>query len=37
MWTDVFAVGIFVVYPIAFRVKYAFLVGILLLSVTSWP
>ncbi|EKJ67657.1 hypothetical protein FPSE_12174 [Fusarium pseudograminearum CS3096] len=33
----IFVGGIFVVYLMAFRVKLAFLVGILLVSVVSWP
>ncbi|CAG2010027.1 unnamed protein product [Fusarium graminearum] len=36
MWTAIFVGGIFV-YLMAFRVKFAFLVGILLVSVVSWP
>ncbi|KAM0396791.1 hypothetical protein ACHAQC_004309 [Fusarium culmorum] len=37
MWAAIFVGGIFVVYLMAFRVKFAFLVGILLVSVVSWP
>lgn len=36
MWTAIFVGGIFV-YLMAFQVKFAFLVGILLVSVVSWP
>ncbi|KAI1070279.1 hypothetical protein LB507_010346 [Fusarium sp. FIESC RH6] len=37
MWTAIFAGGILVVYLMAFRVKYAFIFGIALVSILSWP
>ncbi|KAM0551231.1 hypothetical protein ACHAPJ_008576 [Fusarium lateritium] len=37
MWTAIFAGGLLTVYLMAFRVKYAFIIGIALVSILSWP
>ncbi|KAM0327702.1 hypothetical protein ACHAQA_005997 [Verticillium albo-atrum] len=37
MWTAVFAGGIFTAYLMSFRVKYALIMGIALVSILSWP
>lgn len=37
LWTAVCAGGIFTTYLMAFRVKYAFVIGIALVSILSWP
>ncbi|KAH7129017.1 permease [Dactylonectria macrodidyma] len=37
MWTGVFAGAVFTSYLMAFRVKYAFIIGIAFVSILSWP
>ncbi|KAL9944566.1 hypothetical protein ACHAQF_008732 [Verticillium nonalfalfae] len=37
MWTAVFAGGIVTAYLMSFRVKYALIIGIALVSILSWP
>ncbi|KAF4984572.1 hypothetical protein FZEAL_248 [Fusarium zealandicum] len=37
LWTAIFAGGIFTSYLMAFRVKYAFIIGIAFVSILSWP
>ncbi|UPK99897.1 hypothetical protein LCI18_010832 [Fusarium solani-melongenae] len=37
LWTGIFAGGILTAYLMAFRVKYAFIIGIALVSIVSWP
>ncbi|KAH6972381.1 permease [Ilyonectria sp. MPI-CAGE-AT-0026] len=37
MWTGIFAGGILTAYLMAFRIKYAFIIGIAVVSIISWP
>ncbi|GKT52496.1 putative xyloglucan-specific endo-beta-1,4-glucanase A [Colletotrichum spaethianum] len=37
LWTAIFAGGIFTAYLMSFRAKYAFIMGIALVSILSWP
>ncbi|KAK7416163.1 hypothetical protein QQX98_005360 [Neonectria punicea] len=37
LWAGIFAGGIFTAYLMAFRVKYAFVIGIAIVSIISWP
>lgn len=37
LWTAIFAGGILTAHLMAFRVKFAFVIGIALVSIVSWP
>ncbi|KAI1014494.1 hypothetical protein LB504_012158 [Fusarium proliferatum] len=37
LWTAIFAGGLLTAYLMAFRVKYAFIIGIAFVSILSWP
>ncbi|KAF5022694.1 hypothetical protein F66182_5242 [Fusarium sp. NRRL 66182] len=37
LWTAIFAGGLLTIYLMAFRVKYAFMIGIAVVSILSWP
>lgn len=37
MWTAIFGGGIVTAFLMSFRVKYALIVGIALVSILSWP